>query len=160
MPDPVKKTFVKVDKRKKDSKEVGVQGIELTPRYDIVKKKINKNLASSKKEKLEDKAQGFEVSKSTSVAKPKSFERTTESIGDKNTGKTIIRGQDGSKIYEGRTNMKATEDALKANEKHVANTNTDREKNANFYNVEAGSKRDLNEKDKNTLVGLKSAKKV
>lgn len=164
MPDPIKKTFVKVKKSKesskKDIKEDEVQGLELTPKYDISKKKINKTLEATKEDVMDDKAQGFNVSKSTSVAKPKIFIRKTESIGDKYTGTTIIRGKDGSKVYEGRTNMKATQDAIKESDKKVKNTNEDRNTNANTYNVMAGSKSDLNEKDKDMLVSIKSANRV
>jgi len=164
MPDPVKKIFVKVKKSietsKKDKVEDEIDGIELTPKYDISKKKINKTLESSKKDIMDDKGQGIEIKKENSTASPKIFVRKVESIGDKYTGKTIIRGKDGSKVYEGRTNLKATQDALKESTKKENNTNEDRARNANTYNVMAGSKSDLNDKDKDMLVGIKSANRV
>ena len=161
MPDPTKKIFVKVSKSKTPpKKEEDIDGIELTPKFSVTQKKMEKNLQSSKGSKLEDTAQGINVDKSSSVAKPKIFIRKTESIGDKYTGKTIIRGEDGSKVYEGRTNMKATQDALKESAKKEKFTNEDRARNANTYNVMAGSKPELKEKDKDILVSVKSAYRV
>ena len=159
MPDFTKKILVKV--KKKPAVKTSIDpDIELTPKYDISKNKINKILESSKKDTMDDSNQGIEIAKKTSVASPKVFVRKTESIGDKYTGTTIIRAKDGSKVFEGRTNDKATQDAIKSNEKKIRQTNEDRTKNANTYNVMSGSKSILEDKDKNMLVSIKSANRV
>lgn len=139
---PKKKIMVKVPK-----------DLELTKRYSDVKKKIIANTESKKGDIVEDKVQGITIEKKTSVASPKIFVRKVITTPTN----TKIIGTDGKAIYEGRNETKATKDALKENERHSANTNKQREYNANEYNTSVGSKKELTEEDEKSLVARKSA---
>jgi len=127
--------------------------LELTKRYSDVKKKIVANTESQKGEVVENKVLGINIDKKTSTATPKQFRRK---VATSSTNTKII-GTDGSVVYEGRNESKATKEALKENERHSSMTNREREENANAYNVNTGSKEELDEKDKKSLVSRKSA---
>lgn len=139
---PKKKIMVKVPK-----------DLELTKRYSDVKKKIVANTESKKGDIVEDKVQGITIEKKTSVASPKIFVRKVITTPTN----TKIIGTDGKAIYEGRNETKATKDALKENERHTVITNEQRANNANAYNVNTGSKENLDKKDKESLISRKSA---
>lgn len=131
--------------------------IELTNQYNNSIAKMADNLEDTKEDIKEDKMQGIDVKKEGMEASPKVFVRKVITNGDKN-GTTKILSEDGKKvIYEGRSNMKATEQALLKNAKEVDDTNERRENNANFYNVNSGAKKDLTIQDKKTLVKLGKA---
>lgn len=139
---PKKKIMVKVPK-----------DLELTKRYSDVKKKIEANTESKKGNIVEDKVQGITIEKKSSVASPKIFVRKVTA----SPTTTKIIGTDGKVVYEGRNESKETKEALKESKKHTEKTNEQREHNANAYNVNVGSKKDLSEQDKKSLISRKSA---
>lgn len=171
MPDPAKKIMVKIPKVKDIEDEEAKKGIkdvetaaenklELTEKYSEAKEDMKKNLEKSPTDVKDDKTQGISIEKSTMKATPKVFVRKVIKSGDEN-GSTKILSDDGKKVvYEGRNGMKATEDALKKNDSKTKDTNSRRENNSNYYNVNSGAKEVLNTEDKNTLVKLGKAKKV
>jgi hypothetical protein len=65
---------------------------------------------------------------------------------------------DGNAVESGRSNMKTTQDALREN-KSQSNTNSRRESNANYYNVNSGAKKNLDNDDKATTKTVKTVKK-
>ena len=92
------------------------------------------------------------------AAKPIYFKRKVIKTGGEN-GMTKILSEDGKSVkYEGRSNMKNTIDALNQNEKQEKDTNSRREYNSNYFNVSSGAKKDLDDKDKASLI--KSGKAV
>lgn len=123
--------------------------VEYTKSFFDGQKLMKESLEKSepKNDVVQDKVQGISIEKSNQTAKPKTFVRSVFSSGNKYTGTTIIRGENGSKVFEGRTDMKATQDALKASEKKVKDTNADRDKNADNYNANSGSKKELSDKN-------------
>lgn len=138
---PKKKIMVKVPK-----------DFELTKRYSDKKKEIVANTNSKNGDVIDNKAQGITIDKKSAVATPKQFRRkiTTSSTNTK------IIGTDGSVVYEGRNDSKATKEALKNSEKKTNITNTERQENANEYNRTGGSKTEFSEEDKATLNARKS----
>ena len=126
---------------------------ELTKRYSDVRKKIVANTNSQKGDVVENKVLGINIDKKTSVATPKEFRRKVVTSATN----TKIIGKDGKAIYEGRNESEATKKALKDSERHTNITNQQRENNANAYNVNVGSKKELTDKDKNSLINRKSA---
>ena len=54
--------------------------------------------------------------------------------------------------------MQSTKDALRQNDSQTKDTNIRRENNSNYYNVNSGAKKELDKKDKETL--LRNAKAV
>ena len=139
---PKKKIMVKVPK-----------DLELTKRYSDVKKKIVANTESKKGDVVDDKVQGITIEKKSQVASPKIFVRKVVT----SPTNTKIIGTDGKVIYEGRNESEATKKALKDSERHTNITSQQRENNANAYNVNVGSKKELTDKDKNSLINRKSA---
>ena len=139
---PKKKIMVKVPK-----------DLELTKRYSDVKKKIVANTESKKGDVVDDKVMGITIEKKSQVASPKIFVRKVVT----SPTNTKIIGTDGKVIYEGRNEAEATKKALKDSERHTNITNQQRENNANAYNVNVGSKKELTDKDKNSLINRKSA---
>ena len=160
---PDKKILVKVPKKSNPAKEEAKKGvydkeasaenkIELTKQYSDAQDSMKKNLESDKGKSLTEKSQGVSINKDSMEAKPKVFKRKIVKAGGEN-GTTRIMSSDGKTVkYEGRSNMQATKDAVKQNEKQTADTNARRSSNANYYNVNSGAKTDLSEKDKETLV--------
>jgi hypothetical protein len=73
-------------------------------------------------------------------------------------GTTRITDDGNAVKYEGRSNMKATQDALRENKSQSKDTNSRRESNANYYNVNSGAKKNL-DNDKATLLKNKAVKK-
>lgn len=135
--------------------------IELTNKYTDSKKKMEENVAkkASTSGTMYDKNQGISVDKESMKATPKKFLRKVIKSGGEN-GLTKILSDDGKTVkYQGRSNMKATKDALKNNAKQSSDTNERREYNANFYNISSGAKKDLDKEDKDKLVGTLSAVK-
>ena len=141
------------DKPKKKIMVKVTPDLELTKRYSDVKKKIEANTESKKGDIVDDKAQGITIEKKTQVASPKVFVRKVTT----SPTTTKIIGTDGTVVYEGRNQSKETAKALKENERHSVNTNAQRSTNANAYNVNVGSKKELTDKDKNSLINRKSA---
>ena len=141
------------DKPKKKIMVKVTPDLELTKRYSDVKKKIEANTESKKGDIVDDKAQGITIEKKTQVASPKVFVRKVTT----SPTTTKIIGTDGTVVYEGRNQSKETATALKENERHSVNTNAQRSTNANAYNVNVGSKKELTDKDKNSLINRKSA---
>ena len=139
---PKKKIMVKVPK-----------DLELTKRYSDVKKKIVANTESKKGDVVDDKVLGITIEKKSQVASPKIFVRKVVT----SPTNTKIIGTDGKAIYEGRNEAEATKKALKDSERHTNITNQQRENNANAYNVNVGSKKELTDKDENSLINRKSA---
>ena len=139
---PKKKIMVKVPK-----------DLELTKRYSDVKKKIVANTESKKGDVVDDKVMGITIEKKSQVASPKIFVRKVVT----SPTNTKIIGTDGKVIYEGRNEAEATKKALKDSERHTNITNQQRENNANAYNVNVGSKKELTDKDINSLINRKSA---
>ena len=126
---------------------------ELTKRYSDVRKKIVANTNSQKGDVVENKVLGINIDKKTSVATPKEFRRKVVT----SPTNTKIIGTDGKVIYEGRNESEATKKALKDSERHTNITSQQRENNANAYNVNVGSKKELTDKDINSLINRKSA---
>lgn len=142
------------DKPKKKIMVKVTPDLELTKRYSDVKKKIEANTESKKGDIVDDKAQGITIEKKTQVASPKVFVRK---VTTSPTTTTKIIGTDGTVVYEGRNQSKETAKALKENERHSVNTNAQRSTNANAYNVNVGSKKELTEEDKKSLISRRSA---
>lgn len=133
--------------------------IELTKKYADTKVKMEANVAKKPQGEVYDKDQGINIDKASMKATPKKFLRKVIKTGDSN-GMTKIISDDGKTVkYEGRSNMKATKDALSANEKHSTDTNSRRESNANFWNISTGAKKDLDKDDKDRLVNIRNAVK-
>lgn len=139
---PKKKIMVKVPK-----------DFELTKRYSDKKKEIVANTNSKNGDVIDNKAQGITIDKKSAVATPKQFRRK---VATSSTNTKIV-GTDGSVVYEGRNDSKATKEALKNSERKTNVTNTERKENADEYNRSTGSKQDLDDKDKKSLVARKSA---
>jgi len=134
--------------------------LELTPKYDKAKENMKKNLEATSEDTKEDKVQGISINKKDMKATPKTFVRKVIKSGGEN-GTTKILSDDGKSVkFEGRSNMKATQDAVKQNESQTTDTNSRREYNANNYNRQSGSKENLDSKDKESLIGLGKAKKI
>jgi hypothetical protein len=162
MPDPKKimvKVPKKVDPEKKEKKEGVVDKesasenkIELTKQYVDAKKDMSKNLDSAKGKSYTEKSQGIKIKNDDMAAKPTMFKRKVITRGGED-GTTTILSSDGKSVkYEGRSNMDATKKALSLNDSQTKDTNDRRDKNANYYNVNSGAKKDLDDKDKETLV--------
>ena len=150
MIDPItKKVTVKVKK---------ALDIEKTRKFDTGVKSYKDalNKVEPIKDVVVDNVQGMTIDKTTSTAKPIVFVRSLKKTGNEN-GYTEITGNSGERVFRGKSSEKATKDAVVKEEKHLANTTADRAKNANNYNVNSGSKKDLDNKDKATLVGLNKA---
>ena len=141
------------DKPKKKIMVKVTPDLELTKRYSDVKKKIVANTESKKGDVVDDKVQGITIEKKSQVASPKIFVRKVVT----SPTNTKIIGTDGKVIYEGRNEAEATKKALKDSERHTNITNQQRENNANAYNVNVGSKKELTDKDENSLINRKSA---
>ncbi len=150
MIDPSKKVMVKVKKP---------LDIEKTKRFDEGKKLMKEALdrVEPKKDVVEDNVQGISIDKKTATATPKVFVRTVKKEGNEK-GYTEITGNSGERVFRGKTSEKATKDAVTQAQKQTDNTNEDRTKNANFYNTNSGSKKELDEQDKKNLVKLNKAK--
>ena len=170
MPDFIKKTLEKVIKKGAEEKEAkkGINdketdaenSLELTPKYDKAKENMKKNLEATSTNAKEDKVQGISINKKDMKADPKTFVRKVIKSGGEN-GTTKILSDDGKSVkFEGRSNMKSTQDAMKQNEKQTTDTNSRREYNANNYNRQSGAKENLDSKDKESLVSLGKAKKT
>lgn len=152
MIDPIKKVMVKVNKPLE---------IEKTKRFDDGKKLMKSALdrVEPKKDTFEDNVQGISIEKKTAVATPKVFIRTVKKENS-DKGYTEITGNSGERVFRGKTSEKATKDAVIKNEKQAKNTNADRAKNANNYNVNSGSKKELDDADNQSLVAVKKAIRV
>lgn len=161
----IKKIMVKIPKKAKEEKEAykdeaSGSRFELTKEYTDSKERMKKNLESSEGKSFTEKTQGISIDKEKMSAKPVMFKRKVIKSGDE-SGMTRIMSSDGKTVkYEGRTNMKATQDALRENESQSKDTNVRRESNANYYNINTGAKEKLSEKDKDVLArNLKAVKK-
>ena len=152
MIDPVKKVMVKVKKPLE---------VEKTKRFDDGKKLMKSALdrVAPKKDTFEDNVQGISIEKKTAVATPKVMIRTIKKEGNEK-GYTEITGNSGERVFRGKTSEKATKDAVTQAQKHAKNTNEDREKNANNYNVNSGSKKELDDTDNKSLLAVKKATRV
>jgi hypothetical protein len=169
MTDPKKimvKVPKKVDPEKKEKKEgivdkesAAENKIELTKQYVDAKAGMAKNLDSDKGKSYTEKAQGIKINSDNMAAKPTMFKRKVITRGG-DDGTTTILSSDGKSVkYEGRSNMDATKKALKENDSQTKSTNNSRNSNSNFYNVNSGAKKELDNKDKKTLVDLHKAVK-
>lgn len=168
MPDTKKKkVLVKVSKKSVEAKEAeaGIidlestaeNKLELTQKYSKGKEDYKKNLQSTIGNTKEDKEQGISINKNEMKATPKIFVRKVIKSGGDN-GTTKILSEDGKSVnYEGRSNMKATQDAVTKNEKQTTDINSRREYNANNYDVQSGAKKKVTESDVDSLVGLGKA---
>jgi len=167
MPDPKKKIMVKVPKKGSAEAKEGIidlendteNKLELTKKYDDGKEAIKKNVMSTPGNTKEDNVQGISIKKEEMKATPKIFVRKVIKSGGDN-GTTKILSSDGKSVkYEGRSNMKATQDAVTLNDSQTKDTNNRREYNANNYNVQSGAKKKLTVNDVQSLVGLGKAVK-
>lgn len=150
MIDPVKKVMVKVKKS---------FNIEKNKKFDdgtkLMKDALNR--VEPKKDVFEDNVQGISIDKKTATATPKVMIRTIKKEGNEK-GYTEITGNSGERVFRGKTSEKVTKDAVTQAQKQVKNTNDDRGKNANNYNTNSGSKKELDDRDKENLVKLNKAK--
>lgn len=141
----------------KSETKSNASNFELTKRYSDQQDKMIDVVSNPEKKKAIEKPQGISINKSNLEAKPIMFKRKivrTEGPG----GTTKIIGTDGKTVkYEGANNMKATEDALAKNKKEEDDTNKRRGYNSNFYNVNSGAKKDLDDKDKEALIEVNKA---
>lgn len=160
MPDPTpkKKVVVKVlkkidpKKNEADKETSSSNRFELTKDYVNAKDKMQSNANTSAGKSYTEKNQGITLSKESLEAKPEPFKRKVITAGG-STGTTRIMSSDGKSVkYEGRSNMQATKDALSKNDSQTKDTNSRRESNSNYYNINSGAKKDLDTKDKETLV--------
>lgn len=156
-----KKIFVKKTKvvSEKDTKDKVIDlktesNVELTKKYSDAKQAMKEHLEKTPTPIKDDKGQGILIEKSTMKATPKVFVRKVVKTNGEG-GTTKIISDDGKKvIYEGRNYEKATQDALKSNEKQEDETNARRDYNANYYNVQSGAKTKINQSDLNKLQTL------
>ena len=140
---------------KKNEKSVNV---EYTKKFSSEKKKYEDN---EKKGKLPS---GINVSKGSATAKPyeKKFlagqaESSNKKIPtDPKRTKAIIVDGKGKSI---KVANKGNEQLYREYKRDSTNTMNMRNKNANFYNVQTGTKKNLTSSDKKILVNLGKAKK-
>lgn len=170
MPDTKKKVLVRVAKKANPEKTEAASGIydlendsenklELTKKYEDGVKAMKKNVESTPSDTKEDKVQGISIKKDEMKATPKIFVRRVIKSGGDN-GTTKILSEDGKSVkYEGRSNLKATQDAEALNNSQTKDTNNRRGYNANNYNVQSGAKTKLTSNDVESLVGLRKAVK-
>jgi hypothetical protein len=141
---PLKKIIVKP----KDTE------IEKTANYD---KGVKRYAANKTKMKGDT---GIDVNQTTGVASAKPYEKKYVPSSKSNPRASIISGANKT-VGQSKGYDKYSEKNLR--KKFVADS-TDtmkrRNANANFYNVQAGKKKDLTEEDKKSLVGLNKAKVV
>lgn len=151
--DPKKKKKVMVKKTSLP------KGIELTKMYADKKKIVQEKVKELESENgvVKDKTQGIDISKDDSKAKPRVFVRKVIQRGGQ-TGTTKIVADDGKGvIYEGRTQDKKTQDAIKESERHVKITNEQRAENAKFFNTNYSNEPIEDQKEKQRLVNMKKA---
>ncbi len=127
--------------------------IEKTKLFTEAQKKME--TAASTKATSIGSPQGITINPATSEAKPNIKATKTINYPNKTTG---VFSSDGSKeLYRGRTGSKETTNFLKSSANKIAYENEGAVKNANFYNVASGAKKDLTTEDKQTLVKLGKA---
>ena len=129
--------------------EPPVTQITKTPRYAEGVQKYQTKLKAEHQNR-----EDFKVNPTTAEASAKPFERTITTEGDM----TRIVGS-GGQVYYGSSRSKATKDAVNESNKKVSLVNSQRQKNTNFWNVNAGVKQsdEYTEGDKRMLVGLGKA---
>ena len=127
--------------------------VEYTKRYSSSKKKYEEN------EKKGLIPKGINVSKGSATAKP--YEKKFIKSDNARTSAMIVDSS-GSKVKTATTN-KGSDYGNKMLYREYQRDSTDtmnrRNKNANFYNVQTGTKKNLTNSDKKILVDLKKAKK-
>ena len=126
------------------------ENYELTKKYTRSVKRL-KDVAEKQnagKETFADDVQGFVVDKKTNSAVAKQFKRKVI----KTDSRTKIISDDGkTTLYDGDSDDDATYKALVDNEKKNIDTNQRRDKNADYYSLTSGSKKNLSAKDLSTL---------
>lgn len=134
---------------KQNNEPPGTQ-ITKTPKYAEGVQKYQTKLKAEHQNR-----EDFKVNPTTAEASAKPFERTITTEG----GMTRIVGS-GGQVYYGSSRSKATKDAINESNKKVALVNSQRQKNTNFWNVNAGVKQssDYTEGDKKMLLNLGKAK--
>jgi hypothetical protein len=156
-----KKTMVKVKKSMLTDEEIAAaksNRIEKTGAFTIQQKKMQANADTKDGKKYTENAQGIKINSNSLKADATEFSRKTIKFGDDYDGTTRIMSSDGKSVrYEGRNYTKATKDAIVANDKEIKDINSKRDYNANNYNRQSGAKKDLNDKDKESLVKLSKA---
>lgn len=146
-----------------------MDGDPITEKTEVEKTKaFSKNQAgmakaASTNAKAIGDIQGIAINAPTGEAKAKGYEKSLKSgaeLGLKNSPKDMFITDSAGKIVkraEAR-NPEAVEKLKKEYEKNKTYTETARSKNANYYNVTSGAKKDLTPADKAALV--KSGKAV
>lgn len=132
--------------------------VEYTKKFSSSKKTYEAN------EKKGLTPKGINVSKGSATAKPyeKKFLAGRAESGNKKIPtdpkrtKAIIVDGKGKSI---KVANKGNEQLYREYKRDSTNTMNMRNKNANFYNVQTGTKKNLTSSDKKTLVNLKKAKK-
>ena len=138
-----------------------LRGIKVTPSSEV---EYTKKYSSSKKKYEENEKKGLtptgiNVSKGSATAKP--YEKKFIKSDSARTSAVIVDSS-GKKVKTATTN-KGSDYGNKMLYREYKRDSTDtmnrRNKNANFYNVQTGTKKNLTSSDKKTLVNLKKAKK-
>lgn len=107
--------------------------------------------------RLKRKTSGFIGSETEGIKVDQSGHTTAKPFSRKvvvsggSGGYTRIYGDDGKLIKQGRGNTKEIEDAVKESEKHVALTNSQRQKNERANNLIGGTATNITQKDVDDL---------
>lgn len=149
MPGPIKK-YSRPDTPLAATPETSGSAFSLTPRFSKVKSNQDKNEASGAK------FSGLNVSNGKATVKP--YEKKFVPASDKRGNASIVDG--GGKTIKTSTtgSKKSREDLEKTYKKDSTDTMQRREKNANYYNVTSGSKKNLTDADKRDLLKLGKAR--
>ena len=122
----------------------------LTQRFDKAKEVQDKN------EKTGKTLSGLNVKDGAATAKP--YEKKFIPASDKRSDASIVDGG-GKTIKTSATgSQKSREDLRTSFVKDSTDTMSRRNKNANYYNVTSGSKKNLSDADKKSLIQLRKGK--
>ena len=122
----------------------------LTQRFDKAKEVQDKN------EKAGNTLSGLNVKDGVATAKP--YEKKFIAANNKRSDASIVDGG-GKTIKTSATgSQKSREDLRTSFVKDSTDTMSRRNKNANYYNVTSGSKKNLSDADKKSLIQLRKGK--
>jgi len=122
----------------------------LTPRFDAVRKNQDSN------EKKGYVPSGLDVK--DGVAKAKPYEKKFVAANEKRSNSIVVDG--GGKTIKTSTpgSQSSRENLRREYVKDSTDTMDRRNKNANYYNVTSGSKKDLTDADKKGLISLRKGR--
>jgi hypothetical protein len=122
----------------------------LTPKFDKVKKNQDTN------EKAGKTPSGLNVKDGVATAKP--YEKKFISASDRKSDASIVDGGNKTVKTSVSGSKKSRENLRREYVKDSTDTMDRRNKNANYYNVTSGSKKNLTDADKKGLISLGKAK--